>query len=340
MIAEKDTKKIGTMYAEGFKALADMDMDWLRELDTPEKLVRGLPMLYTMSNIQSVFYQTNRVTEAPRDIDLDVIEDVRKEADRLGVDIFSVTDALSIADQIRQSVRQNTESASPSSIASGLIFLAKMNSTIPAGTKLGQMSGTPDDPAFQRFLTRMTVVMLDSEDPMYASAMKAAAEGPDPELNAVMTLEGCTSAMLEITAGTKGSIGEPGEWKTYMDQISAAGYVMDTISLSKCLWMAKNGGYDEMTSPGEGEKMLRAIRGDFEAYEQLSDFSKAAVASKMVADHPKLFAGSAEEMYNEARRLRIDLDNPVYVSAMNRVMRTACESYEKDTQSGYSGPQS
>ncbi len=346
---DKDIEKIGKMYANAFKNLKDQKMDWLRQADTPEKLLDNLPMLEAFSGSQSFYLQTNKLGTELRDIDRQVVASIKEQADIQQIDFMKTLDALQYCDltfQYADNVFSPGKIQEFSSRAQ-LCVLSQQNATLPEGATLNEMGNSSEFSREEQFRETVNVagqLMNDYVGPIkdeqtdeivfeatdFFNNADAYLQGEEGALPPFHIFEKAKQEKVEgrYDWGIRADDGQAPEpyvsdskgWKRAMENGFKQGELMDSMSVVHCVSLAKKGAYDKLAGKkGDGEKMLSVINGNYALYDKLSNLSKAAVAGALAMKHPELFVGSVQEMQKAAKRLGMDLSNPVYTSAMERV---------------------
>lgn len=340
----KDTDRIARMYADGYKNLQRQDMGWMSKVNTPQKMAEMLPKMEFFGGSQSVWFQTNQLGGGdPRPVDMELTGKVSKICAEENIALSQVVNAMQYMNTVKQYTDKSFRLFENASHRERLMAIGQLNAMLPANATLSEMatdkkisldgtfqiqtsiSDNAFDTAFSGNAYNKTIDSIilgepDAFSPLIITevSMEAATSGKDLATPSYLELLGkWWSEDSEIEEHIQ-------NWKADMENAFRKGELIDGMSANYCVQMVKEGTYDALTGvKGDGELMLQVMHGDASRWDELSDLSKAAVITRMASEHPALFSGTVESMYQEAARLNLDLNNPVYDTMMNRVMKMA-----------------
>ncbi len=328
-VIEKDTTKIAKMYVDACKNMKDYKLDWIRQANTPEKCLEYLPKFKFFEGFYSAFFQTLMLGTEMRKIDYEIVESILKQSKEIGLDYYNVADAIQYPGGSYQTMAQAFHAFEVPTNRAKVAIILQCNGTIPEGATFGTVGGGGDFSIYKRYRSCTTIPQLigteieDTDLEASVDAFLQGQEGAEPpfqifqnpdEQKQVDRLEwGLTDQDFNVPFED-----EPKNWKRTMEKQFREGDLMDAISVSHCIKLAKNDVYDKISGKrGDGERMLQVMNGDYSQYDKLSDLSKAAVSGRLVMEHPELFMGSSEEMRKAAEGMGLDFENPVYAAAMD-----------------------
>ena len=340
----KDPEKTARMYVDAYKNLQGYDMSWIKESDTPEKLISALPKMESLGGGHSLWIQTHNQGTTMRDIDIQIVRKINELADVENVALQEVTDAMQFINVEKQNIDKGFNRFS-SENRLGILAIGNVNSTLPANATLAELPADKKitlENTVQNTIGQLTNV-FDIDEPgehVYEAVDDAfvgkkgsfspllVTESSIDDANGLIKREGLTQRETDMAMwwGEQRNNADrlPDKWKDAMVDNYQKGYLMDGISATHCYNLAADGEYDELTKvPGDGQRMMDAMNGDYSKWDQLSDLSKAAVSARLVYEHPGLFNGSVDSMKKEADRLGLNLDNPAYSHALEGFSREA-----------------
>lgn len=363
-VINKDLDKISKMYADAFRNLGSMNMDWMRKAATPEGYIEMMPMLNALTGVQSYWEQTNNLGGNKfRAIDRQLMTAVVDRLNAEGIHYNKILDTLKSIQVLDQNIRwkfdnmpqDGDEAIGYNMKLSDLAVLIRSFAAVPAGVTIEEFGEATDKYSREGQFREQHTYYAEGDGPLgseyesteYIRNIKAWLQGEEGAVQPVQIFENNSIAMSSRkhwgvrSAGpaeaARGFDVRRPEWKTAMEEGFRRGELMDPGSVIHCIQLAKKGEYDAVSGKaGDGEKMLQVMNGDLTGYDGLSDLSKAAAAGHLVMEHPELFFGSAQQMQRSAQKLKMDLDHPVYVSALEgaiklsdpRMVRKAAELKE------------
>lgn len=341
MIINRDVKKIGKMYADAFGNLQNLNMEWLRQANTPEKLNDVYPMLFTLAGAQSFYIQTNNQGTEMRPIDREVMKRVAAETEKAGIDLEKLSGPLMYLETDYLYARKDAlKLTADGSSLLRLNNLAMLHGTIPENARLFEIGTVGYSKEIQlRVAVDSAGIKLDEDDiyaeanPDYGNNLTAWVNGDENALPPYQLLEETVPRKVADRVRWQKTSGDgirpnydfrPENWKADMEERFRSNDLMDAASVLHCINLAKNKNlpkkktYDYIAGKkGEGDRLLAVINGDHAEFDKLTDLSKAAAVGYLVTKHPKLFVNSVQEMRKAADALGMDLGNPVYEAALD-----------------------
>ena len=347
MLANGDLDKIGKMYADAFKNLQNVNLNWLKESDTPEKMVENLPKMEALAGSQSFYLQTNNLGTAMRTVDRECMEHIKKETEEAGIDLPKTVDVLQYIDLTHQYFNKSFDSRfrNQQSKLLNTCKLAQQNGALPENATLAELEENGLN--FSRELLFMAndepISNLDEDEfkeSDWNNNMNAWIRGEEGAIPPVQVMEIQPKNIDPLSAGFKWFINQEAEdddevlppryetdpkgWRRQMTENYQQNILMDSPSVCHCVALAKEGKYDSIAgAKGEGARMLDVMKGNYNEFNKLTDLSKAAVTGRMVMEHPDLFMGTVPQMKKAAEKPGMGLDNPAYVAAMDKMTKLA-----------------
>ena len=349
-VINKDTEKISKMYADAFRNLGSMNIDWLRKAGTPEGYIEMMPMLNALTGIQSYWEQTNNLGgNSFRPIDRKLVTEIVDRMNAEGIHFNQIADTLKSIQTLDQNIRwkldnmpQDDElSYGDKMKLSDLAVLIRSFAAVPADATLEEFGEETEARCrYGMFVAHHSYytstdgpIGSDYESVEYVRNIQAWLQGEEGAVQPVQIFENNSHDAMSSrkhwgvrserpAEAARGYDVRRPEWKTAMEEGFRKGELMDPGSVIHCIQLAKQGEYDAVSGKaGDGEKMLKVMSGDLTGYESLSDLSKAAAAGHLVMEHPELFIGSVQQMQRSAQKLKMDLDHPVYASALEGAVK-------------------
>ncbi len=339
-VIDNDVEKIAKMYVDACNNIKDMDMEWLRQANTPEKCLDILPMLSVFSPAQSIMFQTFNLGADMKPHNIKMVEAIKKQSEENGLDFSKFTDSIQALDAIYQNFNKSFTQFDKVNHRATLAFVAQYNGTIPKGSTLGSIghSGVGSLSTEINFRNNLTGLgnrsFKNTEFGKSIDAFVQGQEGAVPPFQIFQEVDlkridqigedmswGTFSNDVDedaMEAPSKSYEKEPEKWKNEMENQFKEGMLMNCTSVTHCINLAQEGKYDQISGKqGDGERMIQVMNGDYSQYDQLSDLSKAAVSGRLTMEHPELFLGTPQQMQKAAEEMGLSLENPVYAFAMD-----------------------
>ncbi|MCR5638673.1 MAG: hypothetical protein K6F97_07530, partial [Lachnospiraceae bacterium] len=341
MIVEKDIKKIGKMYIDGFKNLEDYDVNWLKDVTDAKKINDHLQDFTVLSGVQTYLIQTNRQAAEMRPIDVEVTKEIGEQAANAGININEISSGLSLIQTEAQDIetvfsRRNATDSDGELIRYSAI--CQMNKTLPDGDitiknlnvsdfKKEHISGE----ILSSYVAGLSYLSEDDLPEEYRHDIVAFLNGEKDAVPPyhVFEVEGGEDWPLKLGSYIKrGAIKgdaeivdyeyvvDPKKWKESVEFDFDNSILMNPANVIRCTEYAKKGELSKLTgNKDEDKNFLEALDGNLENWDKLSKVSQAAVSSSLALKKPELFIGNADEMYEKAKNASIDIDNPAYLKA-------------------------
>ena len=336
---QKSIENIGQMYASAFQNLNGVSLDWLKNSNTPEKLLDNLPMIDALSGSMSFYTQTNRMGTDMRPVDRDVMESIHRESRKVGVNVPKTADALQTIDMVQQYYDRAVGPTKRDRYSSRMLagITAQFCGSLPDNTTIGEL-GSDSAIGMEPLIAANYSHYNEPEDEGYINSdlgenFDAWFQGEPDAIPPCQIIDTRDSGKLISRHKWSNRSDEedplpieenPAGWKAEKENEYRSNLLMDSPSVVHCISLAKKGEYDAIAGKrGEGQRMLDVMNGNYAGFDKLTDLSKSAVAGRLVMEHPELFCHSAADMKKAAGKLGMSLDNPVYVAAMDKLAGVA-----------------
>ncbi|MBO5504355.1 MAG: hypothetical protein J5969_07760 [Lachnospiraceae bacterium] len=333
-VIHKDTDRIADMYVNALKNLGDQKMDWLSKGGTPEGYIEIQPMLAAYNGGHSLLSQTLHNGSGYNSSEAELAQKILKRMEDEEIEYEQISDAMLTLQAIAEGAHNAYDRLAISAVTRDMLAMTiQFCGSVPEGTTIRDLGVSGGMSMKDRFFYNAQDVsnnyhMQNKEFAVNTNAWFRGEQGAVAPLQILDTKDESEEKRrvhCGILPKLKNGKLDPDdvrrkEWQPAMEAYFRGGVLLDPGSVIHCYNMAKDGTLDAATGVvGDGQRLLQVIDGNLKEYDKLSDLAKGAAAGHLAMKYPGLFFGSVQQMLRSAKQAKMDLDNPVYVSAMEGI---------------------